>query len=219
FRDDVGAGAIFEAARILNAFYAEIRGEQYLTFNPGVILGGTEVTYDDAAAAGTAFGKTNVVAERVVVKGDIRTITDEQLQRTREKMRQIVARSLPGTQATITFSDGYPSMPPTEGNQALLAMLDQVSRDLGHGPILPFDPGARGAADVSFVAPYVVGLAGLGPKGWGSRTVVETEDLPSVAVAARRAAILIYRLTRGDASRACAGRRHLRRPPRPSGPP
>src|SRR5690606_31872127 len=136
---DVGAGAIFEAARILNAFYAEIRGEQYLTFNPGVILGGTEVTYDDAAAAGTAFGKTNVVAERVVVKGDIRTITDEQLQRTREKMRQIVARSLPGTQATITFSDGYPSMPPTEGNQALLAMLDQVSRDLGHGPILPLD--------------------------------------------------------------------------------
>lgn len=200
FRDEVGAGAIFEAARILNAFYAELRGEQYLTFNPGMILGGTEVTYDAAAAAGTAFGKTNVVAERVIVRGDIRTITDEQLERTRDKMRQIVARSLPGTSATITFSDGYPSMPPTEGNRALLAMLDQASRDLGHGPILPFDPGARGAADVSFVAPYVDGLDGLGPHGTGSHTVDETVDLPSITVAARRAALLIYRLTRGEAT-------------------
>ena len=32
FSERVGAGAIFETSRILNAFYEEVRGEQYLTF-------------------------------------------------------------------------------------------------------------------------------------------------------------------------------------------
>jgi glutamate carboxypeptidase len=41
FSDEVGAGAIFEAARILNEFYQVVRGEQYLTFNAGMIVGGT----------------------------------------------------------------------------------------------------------------------------------------------------------------------------------
>ena len=44
FNDDVGHGAIFEAARILNEFDARVRGEQYLTFNVGTIQGGTDVT-------------------------------------------------------------------------------------------------------------------------------------------------------------------------------
>ena len=39
FSDDVGAGAIYELSRILNAFYEELRGEQYLTFNPGLVVG------------------------------------------------------------------------------------------------------------------------------------------------------------------------------------
>ena len=45
FGEEVGAGAIFEAARILNAFYDEVRGEQHLTFNAGTIQGGTDVDY------------------------------------------------------------------------------------------------------------------------------------------------------------------------------
>ncbi|NQV66758.1 MAG: M20/M25/M40 family metallo-hydrolase, partial [SAR86 cluster bacterium] len=35
FREDIGAGAIYEAARILTQFYAELRQEDLLTFNPG----------------------------------------------------------------------------------------------------------------------------------------------------------------------------------------
>lgn len=196
FRERVGAGAIYEAARILHSFYEELRGEPNLTFNPGVIVGGTEVRYDAQESRGTAFGKSNVVAEHAVATGDIRTLTDEQLERTRERMRQIVARSLPGTSAEIGFSDGYPSMPPTPENQALLARLDEVSRDLGYGPIHAFDPGGRGAADISFVAPYIPGIDGLGPHGAGAHTVEETIDLRSLPVATRRAALLIHRLTR-----------------------
>ncbi|HEX6940648.1 MAG TPA: M20/M25/M40 family metallo-hydrolase [Longimicrobiales bacterium] len=199
FSPGVGAGAIFEAARILHRFYEEVRGEEYLTFNPGVILGGSEVEIDFDESGGTAFGKTNVVAQTVVVSGGIRTISREQLERAREKMRAIVAESLPGTSAEIEFFDGYPSMPPTEANRALLRVYDQVSRDLGYGPIIAFDPGRRGAADISFAAPHVgAALGGLGPYGSGSHTTAETLDLRSMPKAAKRAAILIYRLTRGE---------------------
>lgn len=197
FSPGVGAGAIYEAARILDRFYAEIRGEQNLTFNVGLILGGTEVDYDAAAARGVAFGKTNVVPETALATGDIRTLTDEQLERTRARMRHIVASGLPMARAEIAFSDGYPSMPPTDANYALLEMYSEASRAVGAGPVLPFDPAQRGAADVSFVASHVdAAMDGLGPFGSGSHTVEETVNLNSLALQAKRAAVLIYRLTR-----------------------
>jgi glutamate carboxypeptidase len=196
FRDGVGSGAIFEAARILAAFHEELKGEQYLTFNPGVILGGTDVSFDAAEARGTAFGKNNVVAERAVATGDIRTISDEQQERTRARMREIVARHLPRTSAEINFTDGYPAMSPREENMELLRLFDGISRSLGAPRVEPFDPGGRGAADISFVAPLVPGLDGLGPFGSGAHTIEETVDLPSLALATQRAALLIHRLTR-----------------------
>ena len=133
------------------------------------------------------------------MQGDIRTITDDQLERTRERMRRIVSQSLPGTRAEITFSGGYPAMPPTNGNMELLRAYNQVSQDLGQGQVLPFDPGRRGAADISFVASYVDALDGLGPHGADSHTLDETLDLTSMPIAAKRAALLIYRLTAGSA--------------------
>lgn len=196
FGEGTGSGAIYEAARILTAFHEELRGEPYLTFNPGVIVGGTDVRYDRGESRGTAFGKTNVVAQSAIVTGDIRTMTDEQLQRTRERMRAIVARHLPQTQAEIEFSDGYPSMPPTEGNQALLDLLNTVNRDLGTPAMEALDPGRRGAADVSFVAPYVDALAGLGANGSGAHAPGERIDLETLPMQVKRAALLIYRLTR-----------------------
>jgi len=196
FGAGAGSGAIFEAARILNAFHEKLRGEEYLTFNPGVIVGGTDVRYDPGESGGTAFGKTNVVAQSAIVTGDIRTLTDEQLQRTRERMREIVARHLPRTEAEIAFTEGYPSMPPTEGNDALLEVLNGVNEDLGAPRMQALDPGRRGAADVSFVAPYVDALAGLGANGSGSHAPGERIDLESFPLQVKRAALLIYRLTR-----------------------
>jgi glutamate carboxypeptidase len=115
-------------------------------------------------------------------------------------MRAIVARSLPGTSSTITFNDGYPSMPPTDGNYELLEVLSRVSEAVGTGPVEAFDPGQRGAADISFVADYIdAGLDGLGPDGSGSHTVEETVNLRSLERASKRAAILIHRLTRAGA--------------------
>jgi glutamate carboxypeptidase len=199
FDKESGYGAIFEASRILNAFRTEMTGEQYLTFNPGVVLGGTEVEYDAENSKGTAFGKTNVIARTVTVQGDLRCISEAQVEKTRERMRKIVAQSLPGTSAEIAFDDGYPGMEPTEGNKKLLRFFDRVSTDLGFSPIVPFDPGKRGAADISFIAKDVDGLDGLGAMGKGGHSPEEDIDLEALPVLLQRAAILIYRLTHTDA--------------------
>lgn len=196
FGERFGSGAIFEAARILHRFHDEVRGPEYLTFNPGIILGGTEVEYNSTDNRGTSFGKTNVIAQRVVVDGGLRFISEEQKEAAREQMRAIVADHLPGTSAEVFFKDKYPAMPPTDGNQALLTLLDEVSRELGQGPVEAFDPAERGAADISFVAPYVDGLDGLGPFGSGAHTPDEELDLVSLPAVTKRAALMIYRLTR-----------------------
>ena len=194
FSENVGAGAIFEAARILNAFYTDVKGEALLTFNPGVILGGTQVDYDPGQAKGTAYGKTNVVASELVVHGGLRFISEEQKENARNKMREIVKTNHPHTSASITFSDSYPAMKPTEGNMTLLKVLDKVSQDLGHGKVEAYDPGRRGAADISFIAEFVDGLDGLGVMGSGAHSPSETIDLRTITPLTERAALLIHRL-------------------------
>lgn len=195
FRESMGYGAIFEASRILNEFRTQLAGEQYLTFNPSLILGGTTAEVENAA--GTATGKTNVVAARVVIDGDLRFISEEQKERTRDKMRSIVANNLPGSKAKISFFDGIPAMTPVDGNFALLARLDQASKDLGFGPVEALDPGLRGAGDIAFIAHLVPSLDGIGIGGGGnSHAKGEYADLASMPMLTKRAAILIYRLTK-----------------------
>jgi glutamate carboxypeptidase len=195
FGDALGSGAIFEAARILSRFHDELR-EPYLTYSPGLILGGSQLEHDAPRSRGTAGGKTNVVADRAVVTGDLRFLSAEQRERAKARMREIAAASLPGASAGVTFSDGYPPMQPTDANRALVELLDEVSRDLGFGPVEALDPGARGAGDVSFVAPHVAGLDGLGAAGGRSHTAEEHLDLDSLPRQIKRAAVLIHRLSR-----------------------
>jgi glutamate carboxypeptidase len=199
FSDKYGAGAIFEAARVLNRFYEEMRAEENLTFGAGLILGGTSVDYDAQHDRGEAFGKTNVIPQSVTVAGDLRALTLDQLESAKARMRAIVAESLPKATGTIRFRDSYPPMAPTEGNYALLQVLDGVSRDLGFGPIEAVDPGRRGAADISFAAQYTDALGGLGVVGSGAHTPSETVDLESIGVMTKRAALLVHRLVQQEA--------------------
>ena len=194
FNENTGAGAVFEISRILNSFYNEVRGEDYLTFNPGVILGGTTVNFDETLSKGAAFGKSNVVAQTAVVDGGLRFISEEQKETARNKMKAIVANSLPKTSAKITFTDSYPAMEGTDGNYRLLKTLNQVSLDLNQGGVQAYDPGKRGAADTSFVAEYVDCLDGLGTMGSGAHTPQETVNLKTIEALTKRTAILIYRL-------------------------
>ncbi|MEX0643946.1 MAG: M20/M25/M40 family metallo-hydrolase [Parvularculaceae bacterium] len=200
FSKENGAGSIYEAARILSGFYDALTGEKYLTFNPGVIVGGTDVAFDSPASAGSAFGKTNVIAQKTIVDGDLRFISEAQKEKARERMKKIVARRLPQTEASIVFEDSYPAMEPTEGNMALLAVLSTASEDLGLGAFAANDPAKRGAADISFVAPVVpASLDGLGVRGEGAHGPGELMEVASLKEATLVGAILIYRLTRADA--------------------
>jgi len=202
FRDDVGAGAIFEAARVLDGFRTRLAGQQYLTFNPGVALGGTAAVLDAPQNQGSASGKTNVVAKQMVVQGDLRTVAPDQLDAAKRVMREIVARPLPHTTSEIEFKDGYPPMAPTEGNRRLLAIYDAASRDLGTGPVVAVDPSKAGAADVSFVARRVgMALDGIGLAGSDDHTEKETADLRMLAPLTKRAALVLYRLGRTPAAR------------------
>jgi glutamate carboxypeptidase len=195
FTDHAGSGAIYEISRILAAFEAQLK-EPDLTYNTGVIVGGSNVTFDPAKNTGTAIGKPNIIASTAYASGDIRTVTDEQLQRVREKMRQIVAKHLPRTGAEITFEDKYPSMAATEGNQGLLKVLNSVNLDLNMEAMEPLPPSKRGAGDVSFVAPYVDSISGFGSLGGGAHAPGETIDLSRQPIQTERAALFIYRLTR-----------------------
>ena len=194
FSEDTGAGAIFEMSRILNGFYTDVKGEDLLTFNPGTLVGGTFVEFDEMTSKGSVFGKTNVVAQKAEVRGGLRFISEEQKERARNNMRAVVANNLPHTSAKVTFKDSYPAMQPTEGNKALLAKLNQVSLDLKQGEVIAYDPGKRGAADTSFVAEYVDCLDGLGTMGNAAHTPEETVNLKTIEALTKRTALLIYRL-------------------------
>jgi len=196
FQKEVGAGAVYEATRVLSEFYKQLSGERYLTFNPGLALGGTAVRLDSTGVAGAAEGKSNVVAEHMTVVGDLRTISPEQLMRAKQTMQAIVAAHLPNTSAELTFDAGYPPMAPSAGNRRLLAMYDRVSRDLGLWPVSAVDPSKAGAADVSFVSELVqMKIDGLGLSGRDDHTTKETADLRMLPVQAKRAALLLYRLS------------------------
>ena len=196
FREEYGHGAIFEAARLLNGFREKMAGEEHLTFNPGVILGGTAVDYDAAQTRGSASGKTNVIAGETVVAGDLRTLSPAQLERAMQTMREVVATPSPRTQATLTFGEGYPPLAPADGNARLLAIYDRASRDLGFGPVVAVNPDKAGAADVSFISGEAkMILDGVGLMGHDDHTPGETADLSTLPSQTIRAAITLYRLT------------------------
>jgi glutamate carboxypeptidase len=197
FREDVGSGAIFEASRILTAFHDSLTGNPLLTFNPGLILGGSELTFDEEQSRGTAQGKSNVVADTASVAGDLRAVSPEDLEHAKSTMRRLTAAHYPHTGAEITFEDGYPPYPATDGNRRLLEMLDRASRDLGFDPVQAVDPSRAGAADISFTSGIVpMGLDGLGLKGSEGHTLDETADLRSLPIQAKRVALLLYRLAK-----------------------
>ena len=196
FTPYAGYGAIYEAARIVNEFRVQLSTEKYLTFNPGVFIGGSEMNYDASKASGAALGKTNIISPAATVTGDLRFLTEEQKINARKKMQAIVDNSLAGTKATIHFEDGIPSMAPTEGNNKVLEVISGVTKDMGVGPTTAGDPGSRGAGDISYVAQYLDCIDGLGASGKGAHAPGETINLKELSSLIKRAALTIYRLSR-----------------------
>jgi glutamate carboxypeptidase len=196
FRPGTGYGAIYELARIIDTFRRELP-EAKLTYNVGLVAGGETLELSGDKIRASATGKTNIIAPAAVARGDLRALSQEQIDRAKARMQAIVERSLADTKAEIEFDEGgYPPMAPTAGNRALLARLNAVNRDMGLAEMGELDPEKRGAGDVSFVARDVDSLAGLGPDSSGSHAPGETVDIPSIFKQAKRAAILMSRLAK-----------------------
>lgn len=198
FTDNVGVGAIYEASRILNEFYLKLSKEENLTFNPGFIIGGTSLQPNAELTGGNALGKSNVVAQQVIVRGDIRAISLEQLEKAKKIMIGIASRNYNGTVAEIIFGDGgYPPLTSTSGNKALLERYNKVSQDLGFGAVRAVNPRDAGAADISFTSGYVeMAIDGLGLTGGDDdHTIRETGNMNHLSIQAKRAAVLMYRLS------------------------
>lgn len=196
FSEEFGDGAAYELARILTAFRQQLP-EPNLTFNVGLIGSGQSADIDKDGVRIAVTGKTNIIPPIAVAKGDFRTLTPDQTSRVRAKMEAIVGQGhLPGTSASISFDPGYPPMAPTAGNRALLAKLNAINADLGLPPMPELDPLKRGAGDISFVAADVDGLVGLGLASTGDHSPAEKADLASMKRQAKRAAMLMSRLSR-----------------------
>jgi glutamate carboxypeptidase len=199
FRDEVGSGAIFEAARILTQFRERLAGQEHLTFNPGLILGGTSIQRDAARSRGAAEGKDNVIAGQAVVTGDLRALSLAQFEQAKRAMQTVTASSPPHARAALIFEDGYPPMPPREGNTRLLELYSRSSLDLRLGPVAAISPDRAGAADVSFVADRVkMALDGIGLMGRDGHTAHEAADLNTLSSQTKRAALLLARLANGQ---------------------
>ncbi|HHF7373057.1 M20/M25/M40 family metallo-hydrolase [Legionella bozemanae] len=194
FQKKAGYGAIYELVRILDTMRTQLSGERFLSFSPGLVLGGTTINSKNDIQ-GAAFGKGNVIAKVAMANGDLRFISEQQKNAAEKKIASIVTHHLPGTTASIIFQEGIPSMPPTPANEALLKQYSEASEDLGKGVVHPLDPGSRGAGDISHIASIVNGaLAGLGPVGTDAHSVKETLNIPSLSIQTQRASLLIYRL-------------------------
>ena len=66
-------------SRILHEFYEEVRGETYLTFNPGTLFGGTFVDYDPLKSSEPPTAKQ--CRAKSVGRGGLRFISEEQKER------------------------------------------------------------------------------------------------------------------------------------------
>ena len=197
FSPNSGNGAIYELTRIIDTFRRELP-EDKLTFNVGLVGGGASAKMDEGRIRLEATGKTNIIPETAVARGDLRGIDRAQIDRVKAKMQAIVANgTLAGATAKLAFDpDEYPPMAPTEGSRAVLAKLNLVNRDMGLEQMGELDPMKRGAGDISFVAQDVDGLIGLGAASDGDHAPGEKVDIASIWRQAKRAAILMTRLSR-----------------------
>lgn len=191
FTDKFGYGAVYELTRVIDEMRRTLR-EPNMTFNVGMLLGGADPKAD-RSGEGSVKGKDNIIPSAALARGEVRALSPEQVARLKDKMYAIAAKSLPGTKTEIAFEEGYPPMAPTAGNKRLLKMLTEGSAAAGLGEVGELDPMQRGAGDISFIAPYVDSLSGLGAIGGGSHAVGEMVDLESIPRQAKRAALLIRR--------------------------
>lgn len=185
----ISQASIDAAARLIRRFQRDLQ-EAYLSiFALGLSPAGAPANGDGGP------GASRSTSQGAVLAGGVRFASWAQLARVEARMSELARASHEGE---LTFgADPYPGMPPRAESFALLDTLSAISVAVGAGPVGAGDPQRRGGGDISFVGDIIPGLDGLGPAGTGAHSPEETVDLRSLTLATKRAALLIYRLTRG----------------------
>jgi glutamate carboxypeptidase len=122
-----------------------------------------------------------VVARAATILGDLRFLTEAERTEAQSKMREIAASNLTRTSVRLTFDDMVPGWPASDANRAVLQVIDEVSLDLGYGPVEADDPGSRGFGDFNFIGSVVPGADGLGVRGRGADQRQRQQDHRDVA--------------------------------------
>lgn len=197
FSDEVGAGATFELARILDELRKSMNYAKGVTINPATVVAGVQARFDKNTGTGSVFGRTNLMAKTAIASGDIRYLSEEQGQLTAKRMNEIVKTSLPGTQATLQLEQVLPPMPATQGSLDLFAKYNAINQRLGYGEMMLLPAELRGGGDISYVAAHIsTALVGIGASGQGEHSPQERLDVESLFTRSQLAALLILELTR-----------------------
>ena len=143
FREDIGYGSMFEAARILDTFRQKLAGQEHLTFNPAVIVGGTQVTTTRRSHAARRSGRTMSFPRRRSSPATCARCRRSNSPRRSRRCRPSSRSRCRTRRRRSPSTRDIPPMAPTDGNRRLLALYDQASRDIGAGEVTAVNPDRR----------------------------------------------------------------------------
>ena len=201
---EIGYGAIFEFSRVINEVRNKLDWGNGVTFNVGLVSGGTSTNYNSSTYTATSEGKTNAVPSILEARGDLRYMNIPQRDSCISLIKNIInSGSLPGTNAdnaqNFVFTEDKPAFPLLEGNKELLAKYSQVSQDLGGPVVTASDPKIGGGSDISFVADQakIGGITSMGASGTGAHAGdSEQITLNNLKTSSNRFLLFLYRLTK-----------------------
>jgi glutamate carboxypeptidase len=176
-----GRSAILEAAHQVVALHALNGRWPSVTVNVGVIQGGT---------------RPNVVAERCLLKVDVRGATAGEFQAATAEVERLATKStVDGTTIALDRTSGHPPMEKTPATERLATLAIRIAGELGFAL---HDAATGGASDANTTA--ALGrptLDGLGPIGGDDHSRDEWLDVASIVPRTALLASLIARA--GDA--------------------
>lgn len=166
-----GISAIKEAAHKILAI-EEPSDQAQITYNCGIITGGTAPNTVPGEAMFTLYNRYWQLSQRQII---------------RDHVEGIIAKSfIPGTSATFDIVGERLPMDATEGNYALAAHIDAVSQKYGFGSITPKLKSSGSDASYTTMA-GVPSVCSMGPRGGRGHS---TEEFMIVASLGEQAKLL-----------------------------
>lgn len=170
-----GISAIKEAAHKILAI-EEPSDQAQITYNCGIITGGTAPNTVPGEAMFTLYNRYWQLSQRQII---------------RDHVEGIIAKSfIPGTSATFDIVGERLPMDATEGNYALAAHIDAVSQKYGFGPIAPKMKSSGSDASYTTMA-GVPSVCSMGPRGGRGHSTEEYMIAASLGEQAKLLAAIV----------------------------